>query len=238
MHLLSVRSTMSVVAAVAVTACTSTTAPTTGALLTVHGSAAAAPAPVSAMLHAFSAPPVQTGDPESLTIGMYALWISPNADCSAAVLVDDYGSVAADKDFYGSPVLFSGSPTPGSYKCVLMKMSDVIHMRPATSFSVCAAHQDYAGDIYRAGQTGWLDVNLNPIVGTGTDSVPADDHVTIVMTRDTAAAQARGFSSNQVIPLGGDLIVPGQSTFYWNGQGSANDAGGMCGVNPGSPEFR
>ncbi len=201
---------------------------------TVHGSAAAAPGTSAAM----AAPSATTGDPSSLTIGMYALYISANEDCSAPVLVDDHGATPQNKDFYSNPVLFSGSPAAGAYQCVAIKMSDVIRMKPATSFGNCVAGTEYAGDIYREGETDWKDVNLNPIVGTGTDSSPADDHVTIFLTRNPAAAIARGLSQHQVLHLGSNLIVPGQSTFYWNGQGTVVDEGGQCGINPGAPDFR
>ncbi|MEO8198973.1 MAG: hypothetical protein ABI679_00495 [Gemmatimonadota bacterium] len=181
---------------------------------------------------------VATGDPASLTIGMYALYISPNDDCSSPVLVDDYGATASDKDLVANPVLFTGNPANGSYRCVMLKMSDVIRMKPLTSFGTCVAGTEYAGDIYRDGQTGWKDVDLNPIVGTGTDSLPADDHVTLFMTRDTSAVIARGVSGNQAITLGSDLVVPGTTTFFWNGQGSVVDEGGQCGINPGRPSFQ
>lgn len=209
-------------------ACSSASSPSSE--FVVRGSAGAPPAPGAAL--------VATGDPAALRIGMYALYISPNADCSSPVLVQDYGATAVVKDFVGNPVLFSGSPAAGAYQCVALKMSDVIRVVPDSSFSVCVAGTEYAGDIYREGETDWKDVDLNPIIGSGTDSLPADDHVTIVMSRDTTAAIARGFSTNQTIPLSSDLIVPGQSTFYWNGQGTVTDEGGQCGVNPGQPSFQ
>lgn len=146
--------------------------------------------------------------------------------------------VRREKDFVVNPVLFSGSPDAGSYPCVALVMSDVIRMRPATSFGDCVAGTEYAGDIYREGENDWKDVNLNPIIGTGTDTDPQDDHVTIFMSRDTSAAMERGISPNQLIQLGSDLIVPGQSTFYWNGAGSVVSAGGECGINPGRPSFQ
>jgi hypothetical protein len=179
-----------------------------------------------------------TGDPAALRIGVYALYISPNADCSSPVLVQDYGATPHLTDFVGNPVLFTGSPAAGAYQCVAVKMSDVIRVVPDTTFGVCVAGTEYAGDIYREGQSDWKDVDLNSIVGTGTDSMPADDRVTLIMTRDTAAAQARGFSTNQVLTLSSDLVVPAQSTFYWNGQGTVTDDGGQCGVNPGHPSFQ
>ncbi len=208
--------------------CTSTAVPST--LFTVHGSAGSPPAPGAALFG--------TGDPAALRIGMYALYLSPNADCSAPVLVQDYGTTAAEKDFVGNPVLFTGSPAEGPYQCVAIKMSDVIRVVPDSTFGACTAGTEYAGDIYRAGDSSWKDVDLNTVIGTGEDTLPADDRVTLILTRDTTAAQARGFSTNQTLLLGSDLIVPGQSTFYWNGQGTVTDQGGQCGVNPGRPSFQ
>lgn len=214
--------------AVLFAACTSSSSPS--AEFTVRGSAGAPPAPAAALM--------ATGDPAALRIGVYALYISPNADCSSPVLVQDYGATPHVTDFVGNPVLFTGSPAVGAYQCVAVKMSDVIRVVPDTTFGVCVAGTEYSGDIYREGQSDWKDVDLNSIVGTGTDSVPADDRVTLIMTRDTAAAQARGFSTNQVLTLSSDLVVPAQSTFYWNGQGTVTDDGGQCGVNPGHPSFQ
>ena len=65
-----------------------------------------------------------------------------------------------------------------------------------------------------------------------------DDRVTIILTRDTTVAIARGFSTHQTLNLQSDLIIPGQATFYWNGQGTVVDGGGQCGVNPGNPSFQ
>jgi hypothetical protein len=67
----------------------------------------------------------------------------------------------------------------------------------------------------------------------------SNDHVALVMTTDTTAAIGRGFSSNQVITLASPLVVPGQSTFYWKGQGSVmTEPGYPCGLQPGAPAFQ
>ena len=215
------------------------------ATLTIHGSGSAAPAlasrPAAAMVKtptvAFSEA-LLSGDPASMSVGMYALYISANEDCSEPTLVADYGATAQLKDFMQSPVLFTGSPAAGTYKCVIFKMSDVIGMVPATSFGACVAGTFYSGDIYRDGETDWKDADLNPIIGTGTDDAPIDDHVAIFLTGNPAAVEARGASDNQVVLLHSDLIVPGQSTFYWNAEGSVTEEGGACGIQPGQPEFR
>jgi hypothetical protein len=211
--------------------------PSVGASLTVLG----AGIPASASRLALSPPVdtlVQTGDPASFTLGMYAMWISPNDDCSAPVLVADYGSVPAPKQMLNSPVLFTGSPPDGTYRCLAIKMSDVLAMTPATTFGDCVAGTEYSGDIYRDGDSSWVDVNGDMIVGTGTDSIPVDSRVTIFLTRDTVAAIAHGTSPNQTLQLDSNLEVPSVSTFVWDGRGSVISGYGQCGLNPGRPSFQ
>jgi len=170
------------------------------------------------------------GPASSVTIHLYALWISPSADCSNPVLVQQHPAAGVDKDFMLNPVLFEGSPANGSYQCVMFKMSDVLRMKPASSFGACVANVEYSGDIYRDGETDWKDVDLNPIIGTGSDEVPANDHVTIFMTRNPAAAIARGISENQIVELGSDLVVPGQSTFVMDASQAVLSWGSGCGL--------
>jgi len=178
-----------------------------------------------------------SGSPSSVKIRMYALWISTHSDCSAPLLVQTYGTAGEDKDFMQDPVLFAGEPAAGGYQCVMFKMSDVLRMTPATSFGACVAGTEYAGDIYRDGESDWKDVDLNVVVGHGTDVAPVDDHVTIFFTRDTALARARGISSNQLVLLESDLIVPAQSTFYMNGHNAVQTDGVDCGFEKPRTSF-
>jgi hypothetical protein len=213
------------------------------ASLTVTGSAGAPPALLSAMAAphrriAFSGVLATTGDPSAVRMGMYTLWISTNGDCSSPTLVQDYGEAGEVKDLVQSPVLFSAAAADGTYECVIIRMSDVIGFESASSFGTCQANVAYEQDIYREGQSDWKDADLNPIIGTGTDEAPINDHVALVITTDATAAIARGFSSNQVIALASPLVVPGQSTFYWNGQGSVTSVASYpCGLEPGAPAF-
>jgi hypothetical protein len=184
-----------------------------------------------------------SGDPASITIGVYALWVSANADCSSPELVQDYGTTAQLKDFLQAPTLFTGSPTIARATCVALKISDVIHFKPATTFSACTAGTDYAIDIYRSDNTDstrlWRDVTLATIAASGTDSLPVDNRVTLVLTRDTTAAYTRGFGRGQVLPLGADLVIPGQATFLWGGSGTVDAPDGVhCGLEPGLPTFQ
>lgn len=172
---------------------------------------------------------------------MYALYVSHNADCSDYTTVADHGTTADYKDFASNPTLFEGSPEDGTYSCVALRMSDVIRFSPATSFGTCVAGTEYQQDIYRSDSddTRWKDIDLNEVVGTGSDEAPVDDHVTLVMTTDTTAAIARGFSPNQIVALGSPLVAPGSNTFYWGAEGSVSTADGRpCGLEKGRPAFR
>lgn len=205
--------------------------------LIVHGSAgapAAAPLRANRVVQGVA---IATGDPSSLRVKMYALYISPNADCTAMELVQDNGDAAPYKDLVQSPLLFSAAATAGSYECVAMRMSDVVKFTPATTFSTCTAGTEYTRDVYREGESDWKDVDLNTVVGSGTLDDPVDDHATIFMTTDPTAAIARGISENQVIPLGSALVIPAATTFYWNGDGTVLDDSGRCSIDPGHPSF-
>ena len=136
-----------------------------------------------------------------------------------------------------NPVLFTGVPAAGSYQCVMFRMSDVLRMTPATTFGACVAGTDYVGDIYRDGESDWKDVDLNLVVGHGTDSVPVDDRVTIFFTCDTTAALARGISQNQLVLLESDLVVPAQSTFYMDAHDAVQTDGVDCGLEKPHTSF-
>lgn len=223
-------------------ACQSPTASSvTTPTLTVMG-AASAPA-VAAVGPARIAPSASDtgympGDPSSVSIRMYALWVSSNADCSAPQLVQNYGDGGQDKDFAQNPVLFSGAPADGAYPCMMFRMSDVIRVTTPTTFGGCVAGTEYPGDIHRDGDVAWVDQDLNVVAGHGTEDAPVDDHVTIFFARDTLAAQARGISGEQIVPLLSDLVVPGQSTFYMNARDRVYTDGVRCGLERPTASFQ
>jgi len=227
---------------VVLSGCSDSSAPAPSPTLTIKGSASTPPAlfrndggrPSFSVVDS-------TGDPSSISLGMYALYVASNADCSGYTTLVDNGTTVDYKDFATNPTLFEASPTDGAYNCVALRMSDVIRFQPATTFGTCDAGTEYEQDIYRSDSDSipWKDMDLNDVVGTGSDSIPVDDHVTIVMTTDTAAAMARGFSQNQIVPLGSGLVVPGSNTFYWGAEGSVSTADGRpCGLEKGTPAFR
>ncbi|MEO7331125.1 MAG: hypothetical protein ABI193_21290 [Minicystis sp.] len=182
-------------------------------------------------------PGALVGDPASLKLSLYKLYIGTQTDCSDLALVDDHSTTPLDVDLVDDPILFSGSPLDGTYGCVAFVMSDLVRVQPTQSFGACDAGTEYVADIYRAGQADFRDVDGLYTTGTGTDEVPSSDIVTVILSRDPTAAAAQGYSTHQILPLGSPLIVPGTSTFYWNGNDSVISANGSCGVNPGQPEF-
>lgn len=218
-----------VAAALAVGACAADSTGSTGttpAALVVYGSGAPGGA-------SFVSPPdsgITFGGAASFTVTVYSLYVSANNDCSNPVLVQDLGANGVDKEFMSGPVLFEGSPAAGTYPCVMMKMSDVLRMKPSTTFGACNAGTEYSGDIYRDGESDWVDVNLATVTGTGTETVPSNDHVTIFITRDPSAAQARGISEHQLVGLQTSLVVPGQSTFHVDASNAVATDGTQCGM--------
>lgn len=206
------------------------------ATLIVRGSASAPPGAPGASPQGVTDGAV---DPSSLVIGVRALYVAKSADCSNPVLVADYGLPPAQIDLINNPVLFTGSPPDGSYSCVILVMADVITATPATSFGSCAAGTAYQHDVYRDDDEGWKDISGSAVTGHGTHDAPQVDAISLFLSRDPdLAGRARALSPNQVLTLGGDLVVPGQSTFYWDARGSLVSQDGYCEVRPGAPAFQ
>jgi len=124
------RFTIAAVAVSLVACSTADTVATTGApALVVYGSGSA----LGASLRMDGDSGAVFGPAGSLTIKLYSLYISTNADCSSPQLVQDLGAAGVNKDFMTNPVLFEGTPTAGTYQCVMMKMSDVLNMKPGAA---------------------------------------------------------------------------------------------------------
>ena len=178
------------------------------------------------------------GDPSKVAIGMYAFYLSQNEDCSAPVAMTDNGDTPVVKDFAQNPVLFTGSPAAGTYKCVILRISDAMHFESASAGGGCAQHTDYPMDIYRAPDTDWKDINDEFIVGTGTDASPADDKVYLFASTNPDALLTRGISPNQTLSLTSALTVPGTATFYWNATNTIDTDGTVCGMEPPQLSFQ
>jgi len=200
------------------------------------------------MASAFSAPIVPSRsdmsaslmvDPSLFKMGFYRLYLSSATDCSGPNLLHDYG-VRTDFDLVTGPTLFTVTGAPaGTYPCLIMRISDILEFVPSADFGPCVMGTTYHTDIYRAGEVDWVDVAGNMIIGTGSDATPMDDMVDVFFSTDPPAVLGRGYSSSQVGLLGAAAVIPGASTFYFNGSGGVTDEGGTCRMVPGTPpEFR
>lgn len=224
--------------------CNATSQNTSGTLTVLGSSTSLSALTQGLALKAAITPPVGgAGAPSSLTIKLFALYVSPNADCSDAVLVHDYGDSGSTIDMFSSPAptLFSDSVANGTYHCVVLKIGDVLSFQPnATAAAAfpgsCSQTETYTGDIYRADSdpTPWHDINGNPIVGHGTDAVPVEDQVYIFSSTDVTVLLAGplGVSENQSLSLTGSLIVNGatSSTFNVDGTNYVVGANSTCGL--------
>lgn len=180
------------------------------------------------------------GSPETMSIKLYSLYLSTNADCSSPTLVVDNGATAVTKELSVNPILFEASPTTGTYNCMILKISDNLNFTPdadaAAAFpSVCRANTETTFDIYRtdSGDT-WKNLNGAAIDPSGTTTVPAEDTVFVFASTNVSAVTATSIAphENQTAALTGALIVPGQSTFYVDFAGGVR-GGERCSIEGG-----
>ncbi|MBT8488213.1 MAG: hypothetical protein KJO65_05205, partial [Gemmatimonadetes bacterium] len=120
-----------------------------------------------------------SADPTSFIIGFYRFYLAENADCSSPVLLEDHGATPENHDLLTNPTLFTVSGTPGTYNCIVMRISDVLTFTSGETFGPCVAGTTYMTDTYRDGEDDWLDVSGSSIVGSGEDSAPVDNQVDV-----------------------------------------------------------
>ena len=171
-------------------------------------------------------------------VTFYRFYLAQDADCTSPVLLEDYGSSPLTVDLLTDPTLFEVTGTPGTYECIVMRISDVFTFVPETTDGPCVAGTTYTVDTYYDGETDFLDVDGSPVTGRGSDAAPVDDRVDILFSTDPAAVAARGYSTNQIVPLDAGAVIPGTATFVYDLTGIATDQGGECRSGGGSYTFR
>ncbi|MCX6111957.1 MAG: hypothetical protein NTY22_01550 [Proteobacteria bacterium] len=162
------------------------------------------------------------GSPTALKQKFYAAWISPNEDCTNAVLLQDYGDAGHVVDFYSGEVIFSGSPADGTYKCLISKSSDIQTFIPDAAAeghwtaAVCSSTTTYTEDIFKADTPiiTYLNKDGTTINGQGTYTAPVEQVIYSYITTNPSAIIAKGAHAQQVLTLATPLIVPGQGTLY------------------------
>jgi hypothetical protein len=113
-------------------------------------------------LSASGTPTVVNASSAKLTV--YAVWLSPNADCSSPVQI---GTTTAGTvvDVAQSGTLVSGQVAPGTYKCLIIEMNTVIKFTPAASDgNKCVGGTEYSFNICTASNS--TNTSKNPLDGT------------------------------------------------------------------------
>jgi hypothetical protein len=175
------------------------------------------------------------GSPTYLTVKLYTVWLSAQADCTNLIVLQDYGVSGQAFDMFAKPMLGSGSPPDGTYNCMVVKQSDTSDFKPAISYGNCTAGSTYSYDIARTASSGtdqWVDQNMNNI--TTTDG---EDIVYTFMTTDASKVTARGASTQQVVTLTTPMVSPGQVTMVLEFTNQVTEVNGHCWLDKGTMSF-
>ncbi len=212
--------------------------PATDSTFTVYGSArATAGAAALAMTTA--------GSPTSLLQTFYKGWVSTSADCSDPVLIEDLGSSGKSIEFYDDPIIFEGSPPDGTYRCIIVEVSDTMRFTPdaaaeAAFPGVCSTGTASDMDTFKTGDDNRVLLgSTDPQVGEGAPGAAVPQHVDIFISTDpSAVAAARGAGLSQIVQLLAPLVAPGQTTFYADFAGLVGNLDGHCWLEKGAVGFR
>jgi len=182
-------------------------------------------------------------DASSLKLQVYSVMLSTSPLCTSPVTVFSSAS-ATEVDFLATPTLGSGNPPDATYRCVIIRMSDLIKFTPRTSAGLCVAGTQYVADVCRTdngGTTQAPDAIGAPTACMGTDAAPVSDAVYLYLTTNASAGTGGSTfmpptdaSSTNGLNLTAPLVIAGtaKSKFIVNATGKVGDDGVSCGMNP------
>ena len=157
-----------------------------------------------AILIALFASPALAVDPTEVLISVYSIGLSTNADCSSPTIVLNNGSTPVEYNFTSTPQLGSAAVANGTYNCMIIKMSDIIKFRPATTSGTCTAGTQYTIDVCRAGSGTYTPLTISGTTGTygtagtactGSTGTPANDQVTLFLSTQSTNTTGGGGGS-------------------------------------------
>ncbi len=197
---------------------------------------------------ALAAPIPGGGDPASLRVKVYGVYVSTSPQCTNPIKVF-LNSTGDYVDLLQNPDLGGGDTPDGTYQCVIIKMSDVIKHTPKVTDSTCVAGMEYSGEVCRGGSDGDLATNLDGstinCTGDGTSAGAGDDTLFMFMTTDPSASTGNhafelplAAGDGKGIKLGAPLVISSttKAKFVVDATGGVVAGGGDCGINP--PKFR
>lgn len=183
--------------------------PTAGTL-TIRGASSASGAFSIRSLGPTAAPVMLPGTPSSVRIKAYKVYLAANADCTNPVLVQDKGG-SDYVNVAGRPTLFSASVAPGTYNCMILKMSDVMKFTPdaaaqAASKGVCTAGQEKDFDILKSDES-WYNAETNgSTAGAGGYATPVAQDVFLFFSTNGSATGGR-VHFHQLVSLPGPVVI-------------------------------
>ena len=189
----------------------------------------------------------------AVKITAYGAWLSTNADCSSPLEILN-ATAGTEIDIQQSPTIAQKAIPAGTYKCLILKIDDVLKITPATSdLPGCVAGTEFKLEICKTGNT--VKTSKDPITGatvTCTDSTTTPDKVFVYVSRNslcTGEASAGGGCDAFIqsflpptkvndgtngIKLGADITIAADTTgsFVINSDGKVANNGGSCGMDP------
>lgn len=196
------------------------------------------------------AAPPPAGSPVSMVLTFHSLHVSVNADCTDPYVLVQRFDLPRSFDLVDNPTLFAGSPPPGTYRCVIFEMDDILTIRPdaeaATTFpGQCEEGRDHVTDLYRAPDNDYRNLAGDPINAVGTRAAPGRQRV-FTFASYNLAVKARVDScrpsEHQSVLLSSPLVVPTQTTLYLDATngvlGDVEDGVPFCVVERGQFGFR
>lgn len=183
------------------------------------------------------------GSPTSTNMGFYSVYLSQNADCSEYSKVADYEDTPLNVDMIASPKLFSSSLNSGTYKCIIIKMSDIISFTAdstavATHSSCVDTSTKYTFDLVRSGMA-LHDVDGNLVDAAGEWGNPIEGLIYLFFS--TNKSEITVASSLQVFDLSTPIEITNENTtsitFYMDFSDRVNEleTGGNYYCNLDSP---
>jgi hypothetical protein len=186
----------------------------------------------------------ESTSPTSVLIKVYGVAVSTSADCSSPVSIfsSDSGSQV---DFVNNPVLGGGDIADGTYRCVMITMSDIITATPLATAGTCTAGVPVTGEVCQNTESTDL---LSGSSTSHINCVTGEDRVTLFLDTGTTRVNGGGAfrkptstaDATNGYKLSSPFVVSGTSsgTFVADFTGQMDGSGGSCGLQPPAFGFR
>ena len=199
------------------------------------------------------------GNASSAKLKIYGAWLSANPDCSSPIEISNTpdGRII---DMLANPTIAERDVPVDTYKCLILKISDVIKFVPETTDGHCVAGVASTIDVCQGSHGGQ---SKNVITGstiTCTDGTSDDgDQVFVYISRNSFCADGSSVGCNDNafnafepptsasnthngIKLSNDIVIDGTTSgvFVFNLDGKIRDdsGDGICNMEPPAMSYR